>query len=318
MRIELDDHYARYTNGVASHQVMGETIREGLSELCNRFPQLLVHLQDRQAEMCKKSGIKVNGDFLISEDAPEQVVTADDVVELTVNIPHGDSSVVKYIVGAVLIVVGAVLTTYFPALAFLGKFMIQMGVSMIISTAVMDLFFTPETPVMPAQSLLDNSATYTFTGIRNTTASGTPIQVVYGQHRVGGHVVNMYTTHEDAIIFSDVAAAQYSYLYAQIGLCEGEIDAVEDIQINQLPQQYYNEVSASYRLGSSSQTAMADHTKIMNTTTLDRKVVTAAGVYPVELTFATYNQAYGYVAQTERGYQPHLGLYVPTLEGTYE
>ena len=102
------------------------------------------------------------------------------------------------------------------------------------------------TPKLPSY---DNSGstsnTYSFSGIRNSTVSGTPIGVVYGTHRVGGHLLNAYTR----------ARGDSTYLYAQIGLCEGEIQSVQpsSIEINNRPVENFPDVAALWRSGTNNQ-----------------------------------------------------------------
>lgn len=295
MLIKLDEHYRKFTNDFDEHEVEGAAVHECMSELCNRYPQLLVHLQDNQGEICQRSGLKLNGEYLVEQTAKDTPVCPADTLELTTDIPIGEDSIIKYIVGAVLIIVG-VITIWAGGS---GAWLISMGVSMIISTAVTDAFFTPESPTPPGtKSLLDNSYTYTFNGIRNTTTSGTPIQLVYGEHRVGGQVLNMYLSTEGGFEPSyggmDMITT-CNYLYAQIGLCEGEVQSVGDIQVNQLPQAFYNEVTFDYRVGTGAQTQMPNFSFVQNTTTINRKVLYGGAAQAV-LSFSNYTPSCGYVS----------------------
>lgn len=312
MLIKLDEHYRKFTNDFVEHEVEGATVQECMSELCNHYPQLLVHLQDNQGEICKRSGIKLNGEYLVEQSAKDTHVYTTDILELTTDIPVGEDSIIKYIVGAVLIIIGA-LTIWAGGS---GAWLISMGISMIISTAVTDAFFTPESPTpLGPKSLLDNSYTYTFNGIRNTTASGTPIQLVYGEHRVGGQVLNMYLSTEGGFEPSyggmDMITT-CNYLYAQIGLCEGTVQSVGDIQVNQLPQAFYNEVVCETRLGEASQSQLPNFDFVQNTTSLNRKVLYSGPAQAV-VSFSSYTPVYGVVTSYWGNNTLQLGMYAPVL-----
>jgi len=309
--IRLDNYFSAFTNAIAEHAVPGSSVRECVAELCNRYPQLLVHLLDNDNEICKKAGLKLNGVFLIDEDAPNLPVGPEDVLELTLDIPTGDSKAVRFIAAAVLIVVGAVLM-YTGIGAEFGVNLIIAGVSLLIQTA----FFTPEMPDMG--TLLENSSTYTFDGALNTTASGTPVQLIYGTHRVGGQVLNLFTEVAEGVenISGADVTSSYNYLYVQLGVSEGEVAGIEDVHINQLPVAFYNEISTApdsqyMRLGSKTQEVMPDFAKVMNTTPVSRKV-TSSGLPLVntDVEFSEYEPIYaaiyanGFRTLTKADYHP--------------
>jgi predicted phage tail protein len=335
MLIKLDDHYKKYTNGFAEHQVEGKTVSECMSDLCNRYPQLLVHLQDNDLEMCKKSGTKLNGEFLCDEKAPDIEVTSEDTLELTLDLPSGERNFIGAIVGAILMVVAVVMgviavITGNPALmgaaVAIFKFGLGMVVSGVIMGIIMEFAFTPESPQASIPELLNNSATYTFNGIQNTVAAGTAINIVYGKHRVGGHILNAYTTVEEETIkvSGDDIQTTSSYLYYQIGLSEGEIADVVDIEINKLPITFYNEVTTApsvdyLRLGSSSQPSMPDFSKIMSTVSVGRKVLTLpdSKLLNTTVVFTEYQPMYGIIWDEHLVMQPQRygdyksGMYKP-------
>lgn len=318
MKINVDSYYSKYTNDFTEHEVEGATVADGFRVLCNRYPQLLVQLQDNDFALCYQSGVRLNGEFLVDPASHEVEVRPTDTLDLTREIPAGNDKVIKYIAGAVLIVVGAVLV-YTGYGAGLGQSMIQVGVSLILSTAVISAFFTPSAPSQ-INSFLNNSATYSFEGVCNTTATGTPTAVVYGAHRVGGQVLNMFTTSEDTVetINGLDVAVTSSYLYAQIGICEGEIADCTDVQVNQLPRNFYNEIVTApeqdwLRLGTSDQTTMPAFTTIQNTTSINRKVMAIPDINLINtpIVFASYQTMYGIMELTDWGktktYKP--GLY---------
>ncbi len=111
---------------------------------------------------------------------------------------------------------------------------------------------------------LSFTSTYTFEGAKNCTASGANIPVIYGTHRVGGSVLNVYTRSE---------VATESVLYTQIGLCEGEIAAISDVQINKLPASFYNSVEIfTDNLGKAVQSVLPNFNAIQNTYTIEKAI----------------------------------------------
>jgi hypothetical protein len=136
---------------------------------------------------------------------------------------------------------------------------------------------TPKNNANPAA----NSAAYSFDGIVNTTASGTPFQIIYGTHRAGGHVVNMYLIPENysetVTVGSDPIDIIGEVLYAQIGVCEGEIESLTEVEIDNLPINYYNAVSSApdvnyIRLGTPNQTAMPAFNHVESTLSYTSKI----------------------------------------------
>lgn len=94
---------------------------------------------------------------------------------------------------------------------------------------------------MPDTSLddLKESASYGIDGPKNSAMPGLAVPVAYGQFRLGGNLTNVYTEN----------AGDTQYLYVQTALSEGEIDAIEDIEVNDQPVSNYNNVWVDYRLG---------------------------------------------------------------------
>lgn len=100
--------------------------------------------------------------------------------------------------------------------------------------------------VPSTSSDLSASATYGFSGIQNSTRVGAPIPVVYGQHRVGGQILNTYVeTRND----SDV-------VHLLLALSEGEISLIQGVEINGQPIANYTEIVKRERLGTNTQTAI--------------------------------------------------------------
>lgn len=307
MLLKVDSYYSRFTDGFTEFDLPGDTAGQCMSSLLNRYPQLMVHMLDNDLEVLHKSALRFNGEFTSDDQLGALQVTCSDTLEITIEIPSGSGEVGRWIGAIVSFVVGVVLMII-PGTQILGMSSFYMGLSLVVGSvisAIATYIMTPDVPDSAAISLLNNSATYTFDGIKNTTPSGQPIQVVYGKHRVGGHVLSMYTVNESTtrVTIDGSSILSYDYLMAQIGLCEGEIEGVSDLFVNNYPVHYYDEVTSFegspdlVRLGTETQTPMKDFNAIRNTTSINLKVQSTASpiTAAVDPSATTYSPMYGYV-----------------------
>lgn len=309
MQVVLDEYYSRFTNGFKTVEVAGSTVGEVVRTLLNTYPQLMVRMMDEDGKLARLSNFYLDGEVL-TEAGEVQIEVTTQVLELKHDVPEGeDKGVWQIIGGALLIIVGAVLMVF--GVEDWGLQSIYLGVGLIIgglAGVIMDAFFTPDAPPQP-NNIINDSAIYTFTGVSNTTASGTSTQIVYGKHRIGGQVLNLFTTTDatEMLTVQGTAYISYDYLSAQIGLCEGEIHKVSDILINGYPRKYYDgitthEENADYlRVGTGTQSVMADFSQVRNTTTVSRKVVNASTTITAleDVGTVTYSPAYGVVINNE-------------------
>ncbi|MDH5738716.1 MAG: phage tail protein [Nitrospira sp.] len=106
----------------------------------------------------------------------------------------------------------------------------------------------PSAPNVPvASSDLASSNTYGFTGITNGTRIGAPIPVIYGRHRVGGHLISAFVKTQGD---NDVL----NLLYA---VSEGPILSFNSlIEINDQPIANFTGVSTDTRVGTNTQSAI--------------------------------------------------------------
>lgn len=93
---------------------------------------------------------------------------------------------------------------------------------------------------------LNSSPTYGFSGITNSTRIGAPIPVVYGVHRVGGHLIGFFVRTQND---SDV-------LHMLVALSEGVVHAIGETEINEQAAANYSGVLWQYRLGGNDQPTM--------------------------------------------------------------
>ena len=90
----------------------------------------------------------------------------------------------------------------------------------------------------------EGSPTYGWDGIRTTQNVEVPVPVIYGKMRVGGNVINQYVSSD----------GDKNYLNTLLALCEGEIEEIGDIYINENPSVNFDGIDTYTRLGTNSQT----------------------------------------------------------------
>jgi hypothetical protein len=117
------------------------------------------------------------------------------------------------------------------------------------------LFNRPKAPKARAEH--DSSPTYSFDGIRDSFSPGGAIPVVYGEHRMGGQVLTLFTERE-----SSIGSNKLGML---LGLCEGVITDISCQSINGTALTAFPEATVDYRLGTSSQAPILGFESIQNT-----------------------------------------------------
>lgn len=317
MIIRFSDDFTKYTNGLSEISVECEKLGEGLLYTFELFPQLYVHLMDNQCAVATKSSFQFNGDHIWEYGESERTVCDVDVLYLERGVPNGeDGDTFKMIINVGNILAGIVMivaSSFYPVMwgwgHFLGISIMMDGIQGLsgggLSMSLLTLMGVSTGEWVSPNQGLNQSAAYTFDGVRNTTASGTPLQLVYGRHRIGGHVLNIYTEAENYQIINfknETVDVFGNILYAQIGVCEGEITGLKEVEVNQLPLSYYNEVytvpdEKYFRLGTRNQDVMPLFTRVENTNSINRLVTKPkVGITPATLTeSATLSPVYGAV-----------------------
>lgn len=100
----------------------------------------------------------------------------------------------------------------------------------------------------------EGSPTYGWDGVQTIQEVGVPVAVVYGEHRVGGNIINQFLWED----------GDKSYLNVLLALCEGEIESIEDIEINNNPVQNFDGVSISQRYGTNDQSIVPNFEDLHN------------------------------------------------------
>lgn len=132
----------------------------------------------------------------------------------------------------------------------------------------------------PDDADMGDSPTYSFGNIQNTTRNGQPIAVTYGEHKVGGEIINVFTTSDEQ---------GNSSLRLLIGMGEGTIESIagltsdfnnlengsipDGIKINGNEANILDGVKVSGRLGSDGQSIIPGFRDLVTVITLNIDLV---------------------------------------------
>lgn len=322
--VYFDEYYLPYTNNAAEVVVQTGTLGDVLRSVYNLFPQLLVFSLDNMAAEAKKMAIILNDKALAEPEDVNLPMESGTSVHLLCAVPSGSYGVDTALSFAdYAVMIGDKISTAWAALGTFGQIAVQIVAMLALSVILGALVNDIAAPSINSGSL-GNSATYTFNGIFNTTASGTPIQVVYGKCRTGGQIISLFT-EGSSFVSSDTTTVtpDQTMLFYQIGLCEGEIEKIQDVYINKMPRTFYNavytypEVEDYLRKGTDAQTVIKDFNKILTTTSMNRKVQSTASpiTSEVDTSATTYSPMYGYVEAGQT--TPTTGDYKLTYVADY-
>lgn len=277
VHVNFDTVYHRDTNNLSQIEVEGPiTLKELLLRVLSLFPQLYVRLQE-DPELGSRTLVVLNDETLLGYSDRSLLISSGDQVAF-LEAPYGSGEAVVmalefYFEVALPEVVSAILAIAVNILAVTA-------VGAILTAIMGSLNGDVTSP--DAGMGVNNSPTYTFDGVKNTSYSGAPVLITYGQHRVGGNILNVYV--KDG--YSDVSGTTYltsatsqgsyivSELYTQIGLGEGEIESVSDVWVNKQPLNFFNGVSTlAVRVGLAQQDLMLDFSRIETTLSDNRKLL---------------------------------------------
>ncbi|HDT3902122.1 TPA: tail assembly protein [Raoultella ornithinolytica] len=103
------------------------------------------------------------------------------------------SGVLQTILGAVLVVVGAVVNWWTGGTV--GTPIMQFGAAMALGGVVQML--SPQPAGLARKESQDNKASYAFGGVTNTASQGYPVGLLYGKRRIGGAIISAGIYVED-------------------------------------------------------------------------------------------------------------------------
>ena len=100
----------------------------------------------------------------------------------------------------------------------------------------------------------ESSPTYGWEGIETTQEIGIPIPIIYGEHKIGGNIINAYIRSN----------GDKNYLNVLLGLSEGEIEEIDDVKINDNPTENYDNISIYKRYGVNIQSVIPNFEDLHN------------------------------------------------------
>ncbi|MDR2869912.1 MAG: hypothetical protein LBV04_05650 [Deferribacteraceae bacterium] len=164
------------------------------------------------------------------------VPAIDDDIIIVPNIAGGNNATLGGVLMAAGIVIGVV-TGWTGVGAAVGMAMVTTGAGMIVGELL-----KPKVPnVSPMAPLENNSSTYGFEGIHNSTGESIPLPLVYGRHRIGGVLLEASVDSNT----TSAGAGTGQLLSIVLGLSEGEIggivhkDGKPEIYVNDQPLGYF-------------------------------------------------------------------------------
>lgn len=142
---------------------------------------------------------------------------------------------------------------FYQAPGAIGTILIGLLISVVLTGISYAVSALTAPPVPALDSDLDTSPTYGFDGLYNTVRPGTPIPIVYGTHRVAGHLIDQFQ-REARVNTSGGTHPKSSEMHTLIGICSGPIESISSVRVNGNPITDYGEdVQVEYRLGGSHQ-----------------------------------------------------------------
>ncbi|MDF7648108.1 tail assembly protein [Erwiniaceae bacterium L1_54_3] len=173
-----------------------ETPQEAIRALCVVLPGF-----ERFLNNSKKRGITYavfSGKRNISKEELEIDRGDDDIRIAPVIIGSKRGGILQTILGAVLVVVGAVvgvMTSWTGVGGVIGSAMVSAGIGLMAGGVIQML--SPQTPGLASKQDTDNQASYAFGSPTNTAAQGYPVPLLYGQRRIGGAIISAGIYVED-------------------------------------------------------------------------------------------------------------------------
>lgn len=123
------------------------------------------------------------------------------------------------------------------------------------------IYLATQSPSLPSfgtssggGGLDEGSPTYGWDGIRTNRDVNLPVPIIYGEHKVGGTAINEY-------IWTD---GDKNYLNTLLALCEGEIESVSSIKINDNPIANFSGVVTTTKTGVNNQTVIPNFEDLHN------------------------------------------------------
>ncbi|MET2951347.1 host specificity factor TipJ family phage tail protein [Vibrio owensii] len=131
-------------------------------------------------------------------------------------------------------------------------------------TMLINKILPPALPGNNGESSLKDSPTYGIDGAKNTSQEGISVPLVYGEYRMAGNIISMFT--------ENLNDTQFLYMLVNAG--EGEIAGIEDILLNDQPVANFDDVQVKVRYGTEDQTIIGWFGEIIRPFSVGSKITT--------------------------------------------
>ncbi|WP_229905983.1 tail assembly protein [Rahnella laticis] len=179
------------------HQRLVRTTKEAMRALCCTLKGFENYMQSSRFRGLTYA-VYVNKKN-IGEDDLEYPNIGREIRVVPVIIGSKRAGVLQTILGAVLVVVGAIgaftpIGQAFGGAAW-GPYMMQAGGALIAGGIIQ--MISPQASGLSSKQDADNQASYAFGGVTNTAAQGYPVPLAYGKRRIGGAIISAGIYVED-------------------------------------------------------------------------------------------------------------------------
>lgn len=173
------------------HRLAVDSPQEAIKALCTVIPGLQKFILES-----KERGLTYaifEGRRNLSKDDLPLAANGNDIRIAPVIIGSKKAGMFQTILGAVLVVAGAVLS--FTPFAAASPYLYMTGASMMLGGVVQML--SPMQGGLASRQDPDNKPSYAFGGPVNTIAQGNPVPILYGKRRIGGAIISAGIYAED-------------------------------------------------------------------------------------------------------------------------
>jgi sulfur carrier protein ThiS len=178
--------------------------------------------------------VAVNNNPIQKEDWVNTVLNKEDHINLVL-IPNAPVKAVL----SVLYQIGVAVAPFLGALtvpAILGAIVVGGLTVYTVGSMLFNAFFKSR----PSSDDDKDKQNYGYDGAKNTSEEGIAVPVVFGEYRVAGNFVDIYSEN----------VGDNQFLYLRSVLSEGEIDSVSEVEINEQPLSSFKNVEWGYSNGS--------------------------------------------------------------------
>lgn len=168
-----------------------ESVAEAVRFLVSNFPHLERHMADQHYRVS-------SGRHILTEDELHYPVGSTEVISITPVIA-GRGAIGRIIVGALLIIG----SFFIPGVALFGVLLapiaLGIGASLVLGGIAQLLSPVPQANLNPGGEKDPRVDSYSFSGIQNSSRSGLPIPIIYGEVVIGSITISAGSTVEETV-----------------------------------------------------------------------------------------------------------------------